>query len=90
MGFKFRRQHQFGDYVGDFYCHDANLIVECDGPVHLSNEGWHHDQARDAYMKAQGLRVLRFTNDEILNETESVIERIANCLKSHPKRDREA
>ncbi|PYS39111.1 MAG: hypothetical protein DMF71_15725 [Acidobacteria bacterium] len=46
MGFKFRRQHQFGDYVGDFYCHDANLIVECDGPVHLSNEGWHHDQAR--------------------------------------------
>src|SRR5260370_40924815 len=59
LGFKFRRQHQFGDYVADFYCHEAGLIVECDGSVHEANEQWHHDQNRDAYKIAQGLKSLR-------------------------------
>src|SRR6266404_7260546 len=68
LGLKFRRQHQFGDYVPDFYCHEAQLVIECDGPVHEDNERWHHDQNRDAYMTAQGLRVLRVSNAEILNE----------------------
>jgi very-short-patch-repair endonuclease len=66
-GFKFRRQHQFGDYVADFYCHEAALIIECDGSVHELNENWHHDQNRDAYLIGQGLRVLRYyqrTNPE--------------------------
>src|SRR5437870_9591469 len=72
LGLKFRRQHQFGDYVADFYCHEAQLVIECDGAVHEDNERWHHDQNRDAYMIAQGLRVLRFSNAEILNEPDSV------------------
>ena len=42
-GFKFRRQHQFGGYIADFYCHEAQLVVECDGSVHDANEQWHHD-----------------------------------------------
>jgi very-short-patch-repair endonuclease len=66
LEFKFRRQHQFGDYVADFYCHEAQLVIECDGSVHESNEQWYHDRNRDADMIAQGLRVLRFTNDRIL------------------------
>jgi len=66
LGFKFSRQHQFGDYIADFYCHEARLVVECDGSVHDPNEQWHHDQNRDAYMIAQGLPVLRFTNEQIL------------------------
>ena len=66
MEFKFRRQHQFGDYVADFYCHEAQLVIECDGSVHESNQQWYHDQGRDAYMISQGLRVLRFTNDRVL------------------------
>ena len=82
LEFKFRRQHQFGDYVADFYCHEAQLVIECDGSVHQSNELWHHDQERDAYMTAQGLRVLRFTNDRILNDTEAVLEEIAKYLPS--------
>ena len=82
LGFKFRRQHQFGDYVADFYCHEAELVIECDGPVHQPNEQWHHDQNRDAYMIAQGLRVLRFTNDQIFNDTEKVLEEIAALLPS--------
>src|SRR5437867_9586431 len=82
IGFKFRRQHQFGDYIADFYCHEARLVVECDGSVHDPNEQWYHDQNRDAYMIAQGLHVLRFTNEQILNETEKVLEEILRYLPS--------
>ncbi len=84
IGFKFRRQHQFGDYVADFYCNEARLVIECDGPVHDPNEQWHHDQNRDAYMIAQGLRVLRFTNAQILNDTETVLVEISKYLPSKP------
>ena len=80
FGFKFRRQHQFGDYITDFYCHEARLVIECDGSVHDPNEQWHHDQNRDAYMIAQGLRVLRFTNKQIINHTETVLEEISKYL----------
>jgi type I restriction enzyme R subunit len=79
-GFKFRRQHQFGDYIADFYCHEAQLVIECDGSIHDINENWQHDQTRDAYMVGHGLRVLRFTNDEVLNNTSAVLNRIAVYL----------
>jgi very-short-patch-repair endonuclease len=79
-GFKFRRQHQFGGYIADFYCHEAQLVVECDGSIHDGNEQWHHDQQRDAYMTANGIRVLRFTNEEILRQTGKVLEIISGYL----------
>jgi len=82
LGLKFRRQHQFGDYVADFYCHEAQLVIECDGPVHEPNERWHHDQKRNEYMIQQGLRVLRFTNERILNDTEKVLDEIVSFLPS--------
>ena len=82
LGFKFRRQHQFGDYVADFYCHEAQLAIECDGPIHQPNEQWHHDQDRDAYMTGQGLRVLRLPNERILRDTEKVLDEIAKVLPS--------
>jgi len=79
-GFKFRRQHQFGNYIADFYCHEAQLVVECDGSVHDGNEEWHHDQQRDTYMTANGLRVLRFSNEDILSDPDKVLETIAAYL----------
>lgn len=79
-GFKFRRQHQFGDYIADFYCREANLVVECDGAVNDHNEAWNHDQNRDAYMIAQGVSVLRFPNRLILSDTEKVLEEIVKHL----------
>ena len=82
-GFKFRRQHQFGSYIVDFYCHEAQLVIECDGPIHETNENWQHDQARSAYMVGYGLRVLRFTNEEVLNNTEAVLRKIAEFLSSN-------
>ena len=76
-GFKFRRQHQFGGYIVDFYCHEAQVVIECDGSIHETNENWQHDQARTPYMVGYGLKVLRFTNEEVLNNTVSVIRKIA-------------
>ena len=81
FGFKFRRQHQVGDYVADFYCREAELVIECDGPVHDANESWHHDQKRDGYLVGQGLRVLRFSNDQILHDTVNVIAEISRYLQ---------
>jgi very-short-patch-repair endonuclease len=79
-GFKFRRQHQFGDYIADFYCHEAQLVIECDGSIHQTNENWQHDQVRDAYMIAQGLQVLRFKNEDVLNKADEVLRKIAERL----------
>jgi very-short-patch-repair endonuclease len=80
LGFKFRRQHQIGDYIADFYCREAQLVIECDGSVHSGHEAWQHDQKRDAYMISQGLRVLRFTNGQILNDTEALLKEISKHL----------
>jgi len=82
VGFKFRRQHQFGDYIADFFCREANLVIECDGAVHEINKSWHHDQARDAYMISLGLRVVRFSNQTILNDIESILREIQHHLPS--------
>lgn len=85
LGFKFRRQHQFGDYIADFYCCEANLVIECDGDVHRPNEQWHHDQERDAYMIGQGQRVLRFSNDQVLGDTANVVREICQALTQRKK-----
>jgi len=84
-GFKFRRQHQFGDYVADFYCAEAQLVIESDGPIHTEAGRWHHDQLRDAYMTSQGLRVIRFTNEQVLNDLPSVLHEIAGYLPEKRK-----
>src|SRR6266576_958132 len=80
LGFKFRRQHQFGDYVADFFGREAQLVIECDGEIHNRNEAWHHDQNRDAYMISQGLRILRIPNERILNDTQNVLLEIEQHL----------
>jgi very-short-patch-repair endonuclease len=80
LGFKFRRQHQIGNYVADFFCREAQLVIECDGSVHQGNDSWNHDQNRDIYMISLGLRVMRLNNEEILNETARVLSDIAALL----------
>lgn len=79
---KFRRQHQFGEYVCDFYCAEAKLAVECDGAVHYSEEAVAHDKKRDAYLKSQGVTVLRFENRVVLEDTGHVLETIFSHLPS--------
>jgi len=73
-GRKFRRQHPIPPYVVDFYCHEAKLVIELDGGQHAETQDY--DKARTAFLEQQGLRVLRFWNNEVLQETEGVLETI--------------
>jgi very-short-patch-repair endonuclease len=80
-GKKFRRQHPLGHYTADFYCAEAKLVVEVDGSPHQTAEGKQKDAARDAWMKLQGIEVLRFGGWQIEFETRQVIESIDEVLR---------
>ncbi len=73
-GLKFRRQHPVGRFIVDFICPEKSLVVEIDGPIHLSTGP--EDQARENMLASHGLRVVRLTNDEVLNNLEGVLERL--------------
>jgi very-short-patch-repair endonuclease len=76
FGFKFRRQYSIGPYITDFYCPKAKLVIEIDGKVHESAEAIDYDKVRDEFIKSIGIRVLRFTNDEVEKSQENVISKI--------------
>jgi very-short-patch-repair endonuclease len=75
-GIKFRRQHPFGPYVLDFFCVKAQLAVELDGGIHDRPEQRDYDSERTAYLETNGLRVLRFRNEEIADKLDEVINKI--------------
>jgi adenine-specific DNA-methyltransferase len=75
-GIKFRRQHPIGPYIIDFISIDHGIAVEIDGGQHALADEEKRDAARDAFLFSRGFRVLRFWNDEVLNDTMSVLERI--------------
>ena len=78
---RFRRQYVIGNYIADFYCHKAKLVVELDGSQHYDPSEMEYDNKRTAYLESQGLRVLRFTNLDILREFRSVCEKIDMTVK---------
>jgi len=77
-GFKFRRQHKIGPFIVDFYCHAANLAVEVDGPIHQQRR--EEDARRTAWLTSIGLQVIRFANEEVMNDKEPVRQRILQEL----------
>ncbi|MCU0772317.1 MAG: DUF559 domain-containing protein [Verrucomicrobia bacterium] len=77
---KFRRQHQIGDWLVDFYCHEARLVVEFDGPVHEDRK--EKDATRDKYLRSLGNTVLRFKNEQFVSDPQKVLEAIAAELPS--------
>lgn len=79
-GAKFRRQHQFGPFELDFFCSDAKLVIEVDGGQQYTDEGARDDAERTRYLEANGLRVFRFTNIEVLTEIDAVLEAIRLSL----------
>jgi very-short-patch-repair endonuclease len=83
LGVKFRRQHGIGRYIVDFYCAELSLVIEIDGDSHFSTEGKEKDTKRDAFMETLGIKVLRFTNEEVMKQTESVLERLFNLVWSN-------
>ncbi|MEW8335289.1 MAG: DEAD/DEAH box helicase family protein [Candidatus Thiodiazotropha sp.] len=81
---KFHRQHPITPYILDFYCHDKKLAIELDGGQHNTDEGKEKDQKRTEFLKSQGIKVLRFWNNDVLQQTEAVLEVIYNQLLPHP------
>ncbi|MGY4537669.1 very-short-patch-repair endonuclease [Mucilaginibacter sp. UYNi724] len=88
MGMKFLRQHPvcvrsvMGKneyYIPDFYCDEAKLVIEADGPVHLYKK--EYDKNRDIVLEGLGLKILRFTNDQIEKDMESVLQKIEQNLR---------
>ena len=78
-GNKFRRQFVLGNYIVDFICLDKRLIVEVDGGQHMDNVDY--DSQRDEWLKNQNFKVLRFWNNQVLNEIDSVLEVIVKNLE---------
>jgi very-short-patch-repair endonuclease len=77
QGQKFRRQQPLGAYILDFIHFGAKLVIEADGGQHAESR---RDAVRDAWLASEGFRVLRFWNDQILRETEAVLEVILQAL----------
>jgi len=75
-GLQIYRQRIIGNYIVDFYCPKANLIIEIDGGQHYSVEGIKEDKIRDDYMRNQGFKVLRFSDKEVFENLNGVIEKI--------------
>jgi len=80
-GYQFYRQKPIGDYIVDFFCPRARLVIEVDGSQHFSDEMAEYDRIRNAYLSSLGLRVLRFTNIDVLTHTEGVVESIIENIE---------
>ncbi|WP_417611500.1 endonuclease domain-containing protein [Owenweeksia hongkongensis] len=76
LGAKFRRQHPIDKFIVDFYCFDKKLIIEVDGGIHLTPEVKENDKQRQTLIESLGYRFLRFTNNEVMNDIDLVLERI--------------
>lgn len=73
-GLKFRRQHSVGNFILDFYCPACKLVIELDGGIHLDRV--EYDAARTTELESHGYTVLRFQNEEVIHELETVLEKI--------------
>lgn len=80
-GYKFRRQHPIGIYIADFYCHRAKLIIELDGSIHQLEEVQQNDNKREADLLEWGYQVIRFSNEEVFNKINFVLNRILADIK---------
>ena len=84
LGDKFRRQHLIDDFIVDFVCLSKNLVIEVDGGYHSDPTQKEYDQQRTLYLNEKGFRVIRFTNEEVLGNTEAVLTKIKDILVNTP------
>lgn len=83
LGFKFRRQHAISQFIADFYCHEAKLVIEVDGGYHQNSEQREYDANRTSELENMEIKVLRFKNEEIELEIDKVIASISNYLQKN-------
>ena len=81
LGVRFKAQHPIDIFIADFYCHTHKLVVELDGEIHNSQADY--DDGRTAEMERYGIKVIRFTNEEVLNNIENVITKIKEELDTN-------
>ena len=79
---RFQRQKAIGEYIADFYCHKARLVIEIDGSQHYFSGEAEKDSARTESLEKQGIRVIRFTNTQINNQFRVVCEHIDSEVKA--------
>jgi very-short-patch-repair endonuclease len=76
----FNRQKPLGKYIVDFYCHEYRLVVEIDGDTHGQKDTQITEQKRTAFLESQGLRVIRFTNREVVRNIDGIMESLEKLL----------
>ena len=81
LGTRIRRQHPIWKFIADFYCHEVKLVIEIDGGIHLRSENKEYDISREIILKEFQIEILRFTNDEVINEPGLVIEKIKRTIE---------
>jgi very-short-patch-repair endonuclease len=79
LGLRFRRQHPIDMFIVDFYCHAARLVIEVDGEIHMDQI--EYDDGREADIEKYNIKILRFTNDEVNNNIEVVLQKIESVIK---------
>ena len=84
-GLKFSRQYGVGRYILDFFCFEARLAIELDGSQHAEPSQVAYDLERTEFLAESGINVLRFWNHEVINEIESVMEKIRSFLQDSPQ-----
>ncbi|MBQ9668109.1 MAG: endonuclease domain-containing protein [Prevotella sp.] len=88
IGAHFRRQHVLFDYIPDFVCLARKLIIEIDGGYHLEGEQPERDEERTKELNDAGFKVIRFTNDEVIGDIDSVLETIAHHIEQQDETDK--
>ena len=81
LGLHFRAQHPIDIFIADFYCHKIKLVVEVDGGIHKTKDLQTYDIGRTAEMEEYGIKVMRFTNEEIFNSLNEVVEKIKTVCR---------
>jgi cyclase len=84
LDYKFRRQHPIRNFIADFYCHKKKLIIEVDGNIHRLPEVALSDLERTNTLQSEGIKIIRFTNKQVLYEFEQTINQIETILKTPP------
>ncbi|BCX75180.1 endonuclease domain-containing protein [Acinetobacter bereziniae] len=80
LGVQFYRQKPILNFIVDFYCPSANLVIECDGSQHYTDEGLEADRIRDHALEQLGLKVLRFDNRHVMGEIDAVVQVVLDMI----------
>jgi len=85
LNLRFRPQHPIDIFIADFYCHPLKLVVEIDGGIHMSETNKAYDVGREAELDRWGLKVVRFTNQEVLNNLDQVLRKLEKICVERQK-----